>query len=93
MRPTLRSLALSLIVALFAAGCAASRNPAAPIGEAVEEPALVGDWVALDPAADWPYLHFLKSGDDPVFELVATGRQSWAVLKGHLSKAGATTAS
>lgn len=84
-------LIAALIAATVLAGCAASRHPAAPLSEAIDEPRLPGDWIAEDPGSDWPYLHILRAEDGPMFEAVVTGNRSWAVLEFYLSTAGDRT--
>lgn len=90
MQARVRAVAI-LLFAIALAGCAASKNPVGPAGEAVTEPRLAGVWVQEGGDTDrWEYLHILPSADGKQLQIVAVnhGDKSWAVLDGYVTAIG-----
>src|SRR5215510_5946541 len=90
MQARIRAVAI-LLFAIALAGCAASKNPVGPAGEAVSEARLAGVWVQEGGDNDrWEYLHILPSADGKQLQIVAVnhGDKSWAVLDGYVTAVG-----
>jgi hypothetical protein len=81
-------------IAAALSGCVAATNPVGPPDAAVEEPRLLGVWIA-DSGGEgnraWEYLHILAKGDDKkhLDILVANHEEkTWIVLDGYVTAVG-----
>lgn len=81
----------ALVIAVALGGCAMSKNPVGPAGEAVSEPGLVGTWqYAGDKSDGWDYLHIFPSGTGNAVDVVAisSADKTWSVLNGYVTAVG-----
>jgi len=90
----LSRLLAGVTLAAALSGCVASTNPIGPPEAAVEEPRLLGVWLA-DSGGEgnraWEYLHILPKGDDKKhLDIIVANHEekTWVVFDGYVTAVG-----
>ena len=94
MKFWLSRLLAGMTLAAGLSGCVAATNPIGPADAALEEPRLLGVWIA-DAGGEgnraWEYLHILPKGDDKKhLDIIVANHEekTWVVFDGYVTALG-----